>query len=442
MNNTASLRRTEFGGLGSPAVARRMSTLVAAGLLSVMMISFKPFQTVTAVPQGGDVVNQLGFSSIGAVSLFALITLAEPRKLWALLSPSFLLLLGFLLLSVANALDPPSAMRAASFTLIGILAMATILALPRDADAFCDVLLLSGLLVLGLSYAGLVLFPYEAIHQADSVESQHAGLWRGVFTHKNIAGPVMACYSFCGLYIYRRGRRLAGALLFLAAMTFMINTGSKTTAGLVPLSMAIIVMPGLFGMRAMSSVLFALAIVGTGLATLGIVFIEPLKHLAAEVAPELTYTGRVTLWEFAGEMLAKRPWTGYGYESFWGTPVLFNSDQPFDRAWDIRPMVHGHDGYIDIAVIMGIPALIVALWAFFVAPLRDYLAIPLRKESVYIGDLFLMILLFAGLNAFLESFFFRRADPVWLFFVFGIIGLRLAARFPMPAGAPSERLSR
>ena len=47
-------------------------------------------------------------------------------------------------------------------------------------------------------------------------------------------------------------------------MIFMANTGSKTTAGLVPLTIMIVVLPGLIGMRLLTVVLFALAIVGTG----------------------------------------------------------------------------------------------------------------------------------------------------------------------------------
>ena len=108
-----------------------------------------------------------------------------------------------------------------------------------------------------------------------------------------------------------------------------------------------------------------------------------------------------------------------------------DTDNPFDRPWDIRDIVHGHDGYLDIALTMGIPAVCVAVYTFLVEPLRDYLRIPHLKENIYLGDFFLMVLLFTALNAFLESFFFRRADPVWLFFVTAVLGLRLVARIPI-----------
>ncbi|MBA3447622.1 MAG: O-antigen ligase family protein [Pseudaminobacter sp.] len=436
MNSTVSPKRTENASITASFTRSDIATAIATLLLTIAIVSFKPFQpAATTIGDGGDIVNQLGFGSLGAVSIFAMISFANPRVVSALFSPSFLLLLVFFFLSVSNAIDPSSAMRAASFTLIGILTMAAILAIPRDGDAFATAIAVAGLFVIGLSFVGLVIFPNEAMHGGDGVEPEHFGLWRGVFSHKNIAGPVMACLSFGGIYLFRRGQRTVGILLFAAAMLFMANTGSKTTAGLVPLSILIVVLPGLVGMRLLTPILFALAIIGTALGTLGIVFIDPIKDLAAVYFPDLTYTGRTTLWAFAWEMLAKEPWTGYGYTSFWGTEIVEGTDQPFDRAWDVRGIVHGHNGYIDIAVIMGIPALLVAIWAFLIAPLRDYMRIPLRKENIFLGDFFIMILLFTALNAFLESFFFRRADPVWLFFVFSIIGLRLVSRFPVASSS-------
>jgi O-antigen ligase len=433
MNNTALPRRIDLGRIAEAFPARRIATILSALLLTVVIISFKPFQPAPepGAAEGGDIVNQLGFGSLGAIALLSLFSFVDRRVLTALLSPWWLILLGFLLLSVMNAADPPSAFRAAMFTLIGIMTIAAVLTLPRDADSFSAVLAFAGLVIVGLCYFGLVAFPAEAIHSSNSLEPQHAGFWRGAFSHKNIAGPVMACLSFAGLYLWRRGWSVLGALLFVAAMAFMINTGSKTTAGLVPLSILLVMLPGIVGVRMLTPWLFAIAIVGTALGTIGIVFIDPLKHLAADLLPDMTYTGRTSLWEFSGEMIAKRPWTGYGYESFWGTMFLMTMDQPFDRAWDIRGIVHGHNGYLDIAVIMGLPALVAAVVAFLIVPLTDYARTSNRLENVLLADLFMMMLLFTALNAFLETFFFRRADPVWLFFVMAALGLRLVARFPV-----------
>ena len=47
------------------------------------------------------------------------------------------------------------------------------------------------------------------------------------------------------------------------------------------------------------------------------------------------------------------------------------------------------------------------------------------------ADFFMMCLTFSLMNAFLESFFFRRADPVWLLVVMACFGLRMTARIPI-----------
>ncbi|HHZ08287.1 MAG TPA: O-antigen ligase family protein [Rhizobiales bacterium] len=436
MNSIASPRRTEFG-LGGAVPLARLSTAYAALLLTVLIVTFRPFQPAggEGAAEGGDIVNQLGFSSLGGLAVIGILCLAEPRKISLLFGPSWVLLLSFLAIGVANAAEPAAAFRASFFTLM---AMATVLAaliIPRDADAFSTVLAVAGLVVIGVSYFGLVALPGTAIHTSASAEPQHAGLWRGLFPHKNVAGPVMACFSFAGFYLLRRGWPRIGLVMLVAAMIFMANTGSKTTAGLVPLAIGIVILPGLIGMRPLTIALFALAIVGTGVATLGMVFIDPVGELILSYFPDLTYTGRTTLWEYAGEMIAKRPWTGYGFDSFWGSKMLLGTDKPFDSAWDIRTIVHGHNSYLDIALTLGLPATVVAIIALLVAPARDYLRVPRLKENIYLADLFMMIVLFTSLNAFLESFFFRRADPVWMFLVLGAFGLRLVARMPVPSSS-------
>ena len=436
MSNTAIQRRTE--PVATDRAVAKAATVVAALLLTIAIVSFRPFQPAgggvaepgAAAEAGGDILNQLGFGGLGAVATVAILCLADPRRISVLFSPWLLLMLACLTLSVLNAGDPSSAMRAAAFTVIGMITMWAVLVLPRDAEAFSTVLATMSLTVLGLSYAGLVVFPDIAIHSAASQEPQHAGLWRGLFPHKNMAGPIMACISFAGFYLYRRGWKWVGTGIFIAAMIFVSNTGSKTTAGLVPLAILIVALPSLIGMRRVTIILFWAAIVGTALGTVGIVYLDFMKALAAEYFPGLTFSGRTALWQFAGEMLVKQPWTGYGFDSFWGTRLLSDTVQPFDREWDIRTIVHGHNGYVDIALTMGIPALCIAVMTFIIEPARDYMRVPHKRENIFLADFFMMALLFTTLNAFLESFFFRRADPVWLFVVLSITGLRAGRPFP------------
>jgi O-antigen ligase len=58
--------------------------------------------------------------------------------------------------------------------------------------------------------------------------------------------------------------------------------------------------------------------------------------------------------------------------------------------------------------------------------------VPPGAENLLLADFFLMIVFFGTLNAMLESFFFRRMDPVWLTLVFAIFGLRLTAKIIIP----------
>ncbi|WP_295809620.1 O-antigen ligase [uncultured Nitratireductor sp.] len=437
MNGVAEERWSGSSFVKRMTATGQPSTVIAAALLTVLMISFRPFQPSgpELTGSGGDIVNQLGFGVLGAIAVTSLLTLVDRRVLVALLSPWWLLLFGFLAIATLNTPVPTDTMRTVAFSIIGILTVAAVLTLPRDADAFSRVIVFAGFVILGLSYFGVIAMRDVAVHQAYDLESQHAGLWRGVFTHKNIAGPMMAGLSFAGFYLWRRGWRWSGAIMALLAMIFVFHTGSKTTTATVPLAGMLIVLPGIFGLRSLVPVLVISAVGALAVATLGIVFIGPLKDMAATLAPDFTYTGRTPIWDFAGGMIVQKPFFGYGFENFWLTEIVFTSDHPFDRAWDIRGTVHGHNGYIDLALGMGLPALGVAIITFLLVPLRDYIRTPLSRENVFLADFFMMVVTFSLFNAFLESFFFRRADPVWMLFVMAVFGLRLVARFKVPAQA-------
>ena len=439
MSNIASPKRTDpfVAGIRDEIVrafpAHRIAMFLAMAIFAALMVSFRPFTPAGQAEVGGDFVNQVGYGCVALGAIFGLFCYVDRRVASALLSPWWLILIALLFVSVSSALDPGQALRAVLFTVVGIFGVAAVLTLPRGADAFSQVLAYVGLGVVGYCYLGLLIYPDIAIHPFDPFEPEHVGSWRGLYSHKNIAGPVMACFSFAGIYLFRRGWRIRGGALFAAAFLFLIQTNSKTTAGLGPIAILFAAGPTVLGLRGLTPFILVGSVVMAALLTLGIVFIEPIRALVLTAFPDLTYTGRTTIWEFAGQMIAARPWSGYGLESFWTTRIVSDQLQPFDRAWDLGAIVHGHNGYIDVALSSGLPGLVIAIIAFVLAPARDFARTPLKRENVLLADFFMMIVLFTCLNACLESFFFRRADPVWLLFVFGVLGLRLTARFPVKA---------
>jgi O-antigen ligase len=338
-------------------------------------------------------------------------------------------MIALLAISVAYAPDPDAAMRAFLFTLFGIVTAAGIVVLPRSATAFARAILIAGTIVLALSFAGLFLFPAAAVHQASEIEAQHAGLWRGVFTHKNIAGPVMAALVFAGIYMLRRGMAWSGALLTLAAFIFVMKTGSKTSVALVPLTILMVWLPAALGMRTLGALIVVIAIAGTHALTIGTVMVPFFDDVLRSFNEATTFTGRIEIWKFAIDYVPTRPWTGYGFDGFWETSTTLEAERYFDQTWDPRKIVHGHNGFLDVALNFGIPALALVVWLLVLGPAFAYARTLKTRENGLMADFFFMIIAFTGMNAALESFYFQRSDPVWLTLVIAVFGLRMTNRF-------------
>ena len=438
MNSIVTQKKTENWSLNQvdPALLARLQTIIAAAFFTILLVSFRPFnvgQSGSAQLATGDVVNQIGFGSIGILSLFAILALVDRRVVGALLSPWWIMLFLCAFFSASHALDTASSYKALAFTLVCIMAMLAVLVLPSGAEGYQQVLMTASVCVLGMSYIGLIVAPNIAMHNGFSSEPEHAGLWRGIYSHKNIAGPVMAGISFMGIYAFRRGARVLGGIVAVAGLIFVANTGSKTSAGLVPLVIFLIMVPGFFGLRKFASFTVFITILTTILGTVGTVVFSSLGSLREMISPGATFTGRVEIWKFALKNIYDHPWIGFGFDSFWYSPFVYYGEKDFEATWDVHGVIHGHNGYVDIALTMGIPALFLALTTMILIPVIDYAKCIKAPENIRLADMFMMIFAFSALNACLESFFFRRADPVWLLFVMAAFGLRLTARFVVPS---------
>ncbi len=415
-----------------------VATALACFMLAVALIGFHPFASEFNPDQltDGDRVNQIGWGGMLLLCSVAGLIMADARRLYALLSPWWILLIGLILLSVLRTPDPFDAFRGTMFTFIGMTTVVVVLALPRTQMQMASVFAFAALSLLLLSYVTVFAFPASGVHQAGGFESEHAGLWRGVYPHKNVAGPVAACSCFVGLYLMRLRRIAIGAAIFLLAAIFVYNTGSKTTLALIGLTATIVLTMSWAGMRALLPLVFFAGLAALAVATLGIVYIDPLREWVNTNWPHFTYTGRTQLWDFAGRKVLEKPWTGYGYGNFWGTSLVRDAEPHFDELWDFRKIGDSHNGYLDLMVTGGIPALVLGTLAFWFAPMADFLRTPRLRQNILFADLLVMIVVFTTFNAFLETFFFNRTDPVWMYLLIGCFGLRIPARFSLHEDGP------
>jgi O-antigen ligase len=420
-------------GIITPGLLRLSAIVLSAAGMALMLISLRPFVSSSLVSEtggdGGSIVNQIGFLAAGLVFAVAMMCLASRKVLASLLTPSYLMLAVILAYSVAKAPDPDSMIRAVVLTVIGMFIAFSTIALPRSERDFQIALLAGAAAALAMSYGGLVVVPDLATHGYDAYEPQHAGLWRGHFSHKNVAGPVMCVIAIFGIYLMRTGHRLGGLIIFLAGALFVLKTGSKTTSGFFPLSIMIVMMAGLFGRSGAAILAFLVTLAGVAVATLGSLYSGRISYLIEDLLGDRTYTGRTTLWEFSLSKIPEQPWTGFGLYNFWSTDNVFLLDKPFESAWDYRFIVHGHNNYLDIVLNLGIIGGAVLLWVLFIGPMFNYAKARKIPGNRKIADMFFMIIVFAALLSFLETFFLARNDSLWLMHVFAVFGLHLAARF-------------
>lgn len=423
------------GGLSLQTASRLRAAVFAAGLLLVW-ISTSPFRaTVTAdVAMTGNLANQLAFLAMGLTSLAAL-ALIDPRVLKAYLTPIYGLMLAWLTITMFLSANFDVSLRAYFFTMVVIIIAACVMVLPQTERDFADMIGGVALAVVLICYLGLVLFPDAAKHSGDDIlEPEHAGSWRGLFDHKNIAGAMMGIFLMIGLYVGQARSALIGYGLAALAATFLFFTNSKTSMALAPIVFLLTVVAARVRSGWLRGLMIILPLVIIMAFTFGTVLSPTLKAILEAVSPGQTYTGRTEIWDFAFDRLGGKLLTGYGIEGFWGSDRVRFAEISEGEKGIAQGMVHAHNGYVDAAVAMGIPGFVLVIMTFVLLPFRDWVMVKHSASNDRMALLFARIWLLTLYNACLESFFFRRSDPVWFALLIAVFGLRLLATWRVKPG--------
>ncbi len=399
-------------------------TVLLAAVFLVLWISFRPFPSLADPPEVtevGNIANQVGYSSL-FVLLAAWTAAHQPARLVLLLRPILIASLLWIVLTVVASWEPALSIRRFAFMLVAMGIAAMVMLLPKNIRHFSDVMAAVVLTVLALCYLGVVFAPSVSIHQStDFLEPGLAGAWRGVFGHKNDASATMVLFIFIGLLVARMRSAVLGGFIVLLALTFLVFTQSKTAIAMLPVVLAISPIVGRTRSRTLGIIVVLSGIVLFNIVSVGSIYFEPLRNFLDLALSDATFTGRTEVWEFVLEHIRQRPMLGFGFAAFWGTPEVVYGMGGY-AIW-ANSAGHAHNGYLDLALTIGIPgAILVVLW-LVILPLVDFYRSPHDPSAAPLGTLFLRVCLFMAYESCFESMLLQEGGAA-LFLFTATFGLR------------------
>ena len=428
---TTSEVRAIAAGLRRQQVMDVVRGAAFIGALLLAWISLRPFvdlgdQQLKNTTAGNETLTYLAFGGMAGLTIGLAMRDNMPGLL-TLLTRGFILFGAWMVASVVLSLDPSTSIRRFALTACVIVVAASLMLLPKSQHELMRWISVAALALLAVCYLGILLAPSLSIHLAtDTQEPSLVGNWRGSFGHKNMAAGVMTMLMFLGIYIVRSGAGLSGVAIIALSSLFLLYTAGKSS---ITLSFAVLALTSLttvvrpFWLRA---VMLLGPLLLLNMLSVGTVMSEGLAEIAKTLPLDSSFTGRTDIWTFAVESLQFRLPTGYGFAAFWGSDSIRNL--PEGKEW-AEYASHSHNGYLDTALSMGLPGLVLLIAVLVIAPLRNFHAADRGGNNGPLTMALLRIWLFGLYLSSLESFFLDRADPLWFTFLVAVFGLHYLARF-------------
>jgi exopolysaccharide production protein ExoQ len=326
------------------------------------------------------------------------------------------LLIGFTLLSIAWSSAPGATLKA-EINLIRVVLFGIFFAARYTLREQIKLLTLTfGVAVLFSFCLGALVPKYGVMGMGLEVDKEnlnHAGAWRGIFTHKNSMGRFITLGTLIFLITSPREKNQRYAKWFLTAAGVCLILLSTSKSSLIILGTLILLIPLFRAMRwnYSKSIPFGIMILFS-LGSIITLFLDNAEIILGAMGKDMTLTGRTDLWSESLISVGEKPWFGYGLGGFWQglqgeSEVILQVMQ-----WDVP---HSHNGFIDILLDLGIVGLGLFVICFTTTYLRALFHMRQGDRFEYIfPGLFLTFLLMTNLT---ESSFFRQGFMMLLFTV-------------------------
>ena len=429
-------RVDSFPGSSLSRASREPHRDVAIFALFVLLalVVLGPYMSSSDEPFTGEgsTSRQLGYMSVFIMILWASRVGENPRRLLAV-PLSLTVLLGWCWLSLAWALDPYIAIRRLGLTTLIIWTIFMVVRQLGFEETF-RVIRWIMVLVLAANYLAVIGWPAVGIHQVTQIgDPGIVGDWRGILQQKNFAGAMCALTILTYVLDKRQQSFILRVGVILATAYFLYRTSSKTSMGLLVLSLCAGWAFTKYDVRYRTLLIFSLIV-----ALIPVVLIVH-AHWDQLVAPfnsEDALTGRVQIWPILLAYWHDNWLLGAGFGSFWNigpfSPVYRYAGS---ESW-VETITSGHNGYLDLVVQIGLPGLVLAVVTTIVLPLMKLLANASTVRSN--GALLMAFLVFCAGHNMTESSLLDRDAIVQVFLMFTIALIHLETR-PPPTQRPLRR---
>lgn len=344
--------RTPAATLSRPGLLEQFLTIFTLGMLTLGLPNewFQSFDPINVIDTGGNsALPSAVFLLLGALLCTRLIgnwnlVLEGIRREW--------LLIFIVSVALVSVLWSPDAVQ--TIRRFGAFAIATLVGyylvvryeLARINRMLAYVLIIGTILnylwVFGLPQYGIDL----------SVDSN----WTGITSQRNVLGrlSVLSALVFSVAYREHRSMRLMYAAFLALQLPLVLGTGSKTSLATFLITPFFLVIYQAFRARktlygAVAVTLFGGAIFGISVAT------ASLGQITRALDRDVTLTGRTVLWEDLISQGSTRPFTGYGWEAFWGGWFSPSHEIWITHNW-LPPTAH--NVFLDMFLSLGLLGLI------------------------------------------------------------------------------------
>lgn len=338
----------------------------------------------------GDILRQLLYVIGFAIMLLTAQPLRYPRRLFAL-PVSMLVLMGWCLASLFWAIEPAIAARRLGLALLVIWIGFRVVNDLGPRRAMDIVLYVTSALLLA-NLAAVAVFP-QAVHHSlgGLMDESIVGAWRGILPEKNVAGLTTAVTILLLIFGFGRFHWIVRLGLLVLAVVFLVGTQSKTSMGIVAVSA---LAGGIFQLYRPSFRILLLPLIAIVLAVaVGVawVFLPPyLDELDSSLG---AFTGRIQIWRPMVHYISDHPMLGAGFGSVWNVGPNSPIYSYTTSEWVRRLITHGHNGYLDMAMQIGLIGSVLGMLALLLIPITKVLTSTTISRRM--GGLCFALLVFA-----------------------------------------------